>query len=59
VLVGRGELIDERSADLIDQAAITAMRIRSPLIAKQTMAFAQCAMAVIWRVGHWSTKARR
>ena len=31
VLVGRGELIDERSADLIDQAAITAMRIRSPL----------------------------
>ena len=31
VLVGRGELIDERSADMIDQAAITAMRIRSPL----------------------------
>ncbi|MBC2836942.1 DNA-directed RNA polymerase subunit beta' [Paragemmobacter straminiformis] len=31
VVVARGELIDERRADLIDQAGITVMRIRSPL----------------------------
>ena len=31
VLVAAGELIDERRADLIDQAGIAVMRIRSPL----------------------------
>ncbi|MGB8813545.1 MAG: DNA-directed RNA polymerase subunit beta', partial [Paracoccaceae bacterium] len=31
VIVGRGELIDERRADLIDQAAVASARIRSPL----------------------------
>ncbi|MCC6864092.1 MAG: DNA-directed RNA polymerase subunit beta', partial [Rhodobacteraceae bacterium] len=31
VIVVAGELIDERRADLIDQAAVQAMRIRSPL----------------------------
>jgi DNA-directed RNA polymerase subunit beta' len=31
VLVSRGELIDERRADLVDQSGITSMRIRSPL----------------------------
>ncbi len=31
VVVGRGELIDERRADLIDQAGIASARIRSPL----------------------------
>ena len=31
VLVGRGELIDERRADLIDSAGVASARIRSPL----------------------------
>ncbi len=31
VIVARGELIDERRADLIDQAGVAVMRIRSPL----------------------------
>ncbi|MEY4695917.1 MAG: DNA-directed polymerase subunit beta, partial [Pseudomonadota bacterium] len=31
VIVGRGELIDERRADLIDQAGVASCRIRSPL----------------------------
>ena len=31
VIVGRGELIDERRADLVDQAGVASCRIRSPL----------------------------
>ncbi|QCO55289.1 DNA-directed RNA polymerase subunit beta' [Pseudorhodobacter turbinis] len=31
VIVARGELIDERTADLIDQASVASARIRSPL----------------------------
>ncbi|MDN5787399.1 DNA-directed RNA polymerase subunit beta' [Pseudorhodobacter sp.] len=31
VIVARGELIDERTADLIDQAGVASARIRSPL----------------------------
>jgi DNA-directed RNA polymerase subunit beta' len=53
IIVQRGELIDERRADMIAQANVAVMRIRSPLTCEAERAFAPCAMVATLHAARW------
>ena len=53
VLVARGELIDERRAELIHQAGVTTSRIRSPLTCDAEEGVCACATVVTLHAARW------
>ncbi len=59
LIVAAGELIDEETADTIEDAGIQTIRIRSVLTCEADGDCAACAMGATWPPCRWWTWARR